>query len=62
MKLKRTEIWQHNSYMGHARMMQMQALNIMNAKTPTDKSKELAAKIYELADKLGESLKKRVDQ
>lgn len=51
----------HNSYRGHARMMQMQAIHIANSDSTTQETKELADKIYDLAVALGESLKKRVD-
>lgn len=56
------QIWVHNSFAGHARMMQSQASCIIGSATATKKSKELAFQIQNLAHELGESLKERAEQ
>ena len=58
---RRLRAFKHNSFMGHARMMMMQAQNIATSDTTTEETKQIADQIYELADKLSRSLTKRVD-
>ena len=58
---RRLRAFKHNSYVGHARMMMMQAQNIATSDTTTEETKQIADQIYELAGKLALSLTKRVD-
>lgn len=58
---RRLRAFRHNSFMGHVRMMQMQAQNIATSDTTTEETKQIADQIYDLADKLARSLSKRVD-
>ena len=58
---RRLRAFKHNSFVGHARMMMMQAQNIATSDTTTEETKLIANQIYELADKLAGSLSKRVD-
>ena len=58
---RRLRAFKHNSYVGHARMMQMQAQNIATSDTTTEETKQIAYQIAELASKLERSLKTRVD-
>ena len=58
---RRLRAFKHNSFVGHARMMMMQAQNIATSDTTTEETKQIADQIYELADKLSGSLTKRVD-
>ena len=58
---RRLRAFRHNSFMGHVRMMQMQAQNIATSDTTTEETKQIADQIYDLADKLSGSLAKRVD-
>ena len=58
---RRLRAFKHNSYVGHARMMQMQAHNIATSDTTTEETKQIADQIVELASKLERSLKTRVD-
>ena len=58
---RRLRAFRHNSFMGHARMMMMQAQNIATSDTTTEETKLIAKQIYELVDKLSRSLTKRVD-
>ena len=58
---RRLRAFRHNSFVGHARMMTMQAQNIANSDTTTNETKQLADQIAELATKLQKSLAKRVD-
>ena len=58
---RRLRAFKHNSYMGHARMIQMQAHNIAISDTTTEETKQIADQIAELASKLERSLSKRVD-
>lgn len=60
--LTRQQVWRHNSFLGHARMMEMQCINICSSKTATDEAKKIAAKIGKLATELGEALRTRRDQ
>ncbi len=57
--IRRQLAWRHNGFHGSVRMSRMQMLAIMQAHTPTDASKQLAAQIEGLLEKLGESLKTR---
>ena len=58
---RRLRAFKHNSFVGHARMMMMQAHNIVTSDTTTEETKQIADQIYDLADKLAGSLAKRVD-
>ena len=58
---RRLRAFRHNSFVGHARMMQQQANAIACSDTTTKEAKEIADQIYELANKLERSLKTRVD-
>lgn len=58
---RRLRAFKHNSFMGHARMMMMQAQNILLSDTTTEETKQIADQIYDLAGKLSRSLAKRVD-
>ena len=58
---RRLRAFKHNSFVGHARMMMMQAQNIATSDTTTEETKQIADQIYELASKLERSLKTRVD-
>ena len=58
---RRLRAFRHNSFVGHARMMQMQAHNIAISDTTTKETKQIAYQIAELASKLERSLKTRVD-
>ena len=58
---RRLRAFKHNSFVGHARMMMMQAQNITTSDTTTEETKQIADQIYELAGKLERSLAKRVD-
>lgn len=54
--------WKHNSFTGHARMMQMQCQAILNSTTATDEAKAIAVRIENDAEMLGEALRTRRDQ
>ena len=58
---RRLRAFKHNSFVGHARMMTLQALNISISDTTTEDTKQIADQIAELAVKLERSLAKRVD-
>lgn len=58
---RRLRAFKHNSFVGHARMMTMQAQNIATSDTTTEETKQIADQIYALAGKLSRSLAKRVD-
>ena len=58
---RRLRAFKHNSFMGHARMMTLQAQHISTSDTITEETKQLADQIAELAVKLERSLAKRVD-
>ena len=58
---RRLRAFKHNSFVGHARMMMMQAQNIAISDTTTKETKQIADQIAELASKLARSLTKRVD-
>ena len=58
---RRLRAFKHNSLMGHARMMMMQARNISISDTTTEETKQIADQIAELVSKLERSLTKRVD-
>lgn len=59
---KRQLVWRHNSYMGHARMIQMQCVAITKSSTATTQTKSLASQIYNLAGDLYDSLQTRKDK
>ena len=58
---RRLRAFKHNSFVGHARMMMMQAQNIATSDTTTEETKQIAYQIAELASKLERRLKTRVD-
>ena len=58
---RRLRAFKHNSFVGHARMMMMQAQNIATSDTTTEDTKKIADQIAELAGRLSRSLAKRVD-
>ena len=58
---RRLRAFRHNSLVGHARMMTLQALNISISDTTTKETKQIAYQIAKLAVKLERSLKTRVD-
>ena len=58
---RRLRAFKHNSFVGHARMMMMQAQNIATSDTTTEDTKQIADQIAKLASKLEQSLKTRVD-
>ena len=58
---RRLRAFRHNSFVGHARMMMMQAQNIATSDTTTEETKQIADQIVELAVKLEQSLKTRID-
>ena len=58
---RRLRAFKHNSYVGHARMMQMQANAIACSPTATKEAKEIAYGIAVLAGNLAQELATRVD-
>lgn len=58
---RRLRAFRHNSYVGHARMMMMQAQNIACSDTTTKEAKEIAYEIAILAGSLERKLATRVD-
>lgn len=58
---RRLRAFKHNSFVGHARMMQMQAQNISASPTTTKEAKEIADEIAILASSLARKLATRVD-
>ena len=58
---RRLRAFRHNSFVGHARMMTMQAHNIAISDTTTKETKQIADQIANLAVKLERSLKTRID-
>lgn len=59
---KRQRVHTHNGFKGHARMMMMQAKQIMDADSSTEETKSIARTIYNCAFALSESLQERVDR
>jgi hypothetical protein len=53
------EIWRHNSFSGHARMMHSQAIGIRCARTTKPAAQMIARQIEELALELLDALKER---
>ena len=58
---RRLRAFRHNSFMGHARMMQMQLLHMYQSDTTTQEAKHLAQEMYAKCYLLLASLKTRVD-
>ena len=58
---RRLRAFRHNSFVGHARMMTLQAYGIATSDTTTEETKQIADQIVELASKLERSLKTRID-
>ena len=58
---RRLRAFKHNGYMGHARLMTMQAHSIALSDTTTEDTKQIADRIAKLATKLEQSLSKRID-
>jgi hypothetical protein len=61
-EIARRKVWKHNSYFGHARMMQAQCENIIHSPTTTEAAKETARRIQMLTVLLTQNLKERVDK
>ncbi|HEY9155553.1 MAG TPA: hypothetical protein VIM69_10500 [Opitutaceae bacterium] len=61
---KRTQkLWQHNSFIGHATMMQKQCAAIYSADTTSATAKSLAKEILRLARELETNLRnERIDK
>ena len=58
---RRLRAFRHNSFVGHTRMMMLQAQNMAISDTTTKEAKEIAYEIAVLATKLERYLKTRVD-
>ena len=58
---RRLRAFRHNALTGHVRMMQMQLLAMCQSDTTTQEAKQIAYQIAELASKLEQSLKTRID-
>lgn len=56
---KRQLIWRHNSFLGHAAMIQKTSETILQSLTATDEAKALADQINALSYKLSRALKTR---
>lgn len=56
---KRQARWKHNSFLGHARMMQMQCKAILMSATATDEAKAIAVRIEQEAEMLADALRNR---
>lgn len=54
---KQQAVWTHNSFIGHAVMMQQQARNIANSRTASDLARILAQQIEEKATSLEQALR-----
>jgi hypothetical protein len=57
----RLRVWKHNSFFGHARMMEAQCEGILRAHSVTDETREIAFRILCDAKALTKSLKQRRD-
>lgn len=55
------KLWRHNSFFGHAAMMQAQAKAIIDFETTTQTTKIIAKEILRLARELELALKERID-
>ena len=58
-KMKRREIWRHNSYLGHVAMARRNILNLESAPTVTPAAADIAREILPLLDRLSAALKTR---
>ncbi len=58
---RKRRIWQHNSFLGHAKMMQHQCTSIIQSVTATPEAKSIASDIYVRAQALTGALAKRID-
>ena len=58
---RRLRAFKHNSFVGHARMMMMQAHTIATSDTTTEETKQIAYQIVILAGSLACKLATRVD-
>lgn len=56
---KRQARWKHNSFLGHARMMQVQCRIILCSTTATDEAKAIAVRIEQDAELLADALQNR---
>lgn len=56
----RMEVWRHNSFFGWARMMEVQARNVIAAPSVAPAAKSTAAQIETLARTLRIQLKERI--
>lgn len=55
----RQDRWRHNSFFGHAKMMQSNCRAIMESKTATSEAKAIANRINTLALELADALQTR---
>lgn len=63
MSKRSQELWKHNSFLGHARMMQTQCRVIHEAPTTSPTTKRIAQEIWRLAQELELNLRsERVDK
>ena len=51
-QLRKQEVWRHNSFLGHARMMQAQLAAILSAPTATKRAKQCVLRMLRETDKL----------
>ena len=58
-RLKRLEVWRHNSFFGHCAMARQNMVTIMKSDTATDEAKDTAAKIYSQLNTLSTQLRTR---
>lgn len=58
---RRKRVWRHNSFIGHATMMQRQAQNMLEADSTSYLAKSIARRISELSADLAKELKTRID-
>lgn len=62
MSKRSRELWKHNSFFGHARMMEAQCQVIIDAESTDPSTKLIAREIRRLARELSLALKNRIDQ
>lgn len=63
MSVDKKYIWRHNSFIGHARRMELTAHDIAKSKSANPRAKQLAKSIDVLAKELQAELRKeRIDQ
>lgn len=59
---KRRKVWKHNSFFGHARMMQTQCETILHSPTVTPETRDCVSRIRNETQLLMKLLKTRIDQ